>query len=64
MTALHPNALQPCPSEGCRKWHLAHSIDHICGESRPSPRRTQRQFRQPGEVVVVHAPWRGHGGAA
>jgi hypothetical protein len=38
---LGPNDLQPCPSEACRRHHLAHGWIHDCQINIPNERRFQ-----------------------
>lgn len=38
---LPPNGLDACPSRGCHVWHVAHGLQHTCGEDHPSHLRNQ-----------------------
>jgi hypothetical protein len=37
-----PNDIEPCPSESCRRWHLARGRLHVCGRDKPAPERVER----------------------
>lgn len=56
---LGPNDVEPCPSEGCRRRHLAHGNEHVCdvqmaecstGDGRPPGR--QRPPLRPDSPAV------------
>lgn len=54
---LGPNAIDPCPSDSCRRWHLSHSIEHDCQVNIPHARRFEDTWPRHVEHVA-DTPWR------
>lgn len=57
MSVFAGNRLEPCGTEACRRWHLSHGRDHVCGVDEPHPTRTTPPpLQRSGTVYVVRRP--------